>query len=107
MVPHGYLNKNRIETFCSQKVVKLDGDKKDWESISGNLKVILERVKSNLQAKDKINATEQLKKATYEKANLLEINSKLMNLSQDQRKDLLQILLKHKAELWGKWMEER
>ena len=50
----------------------------------------------------KINATKQLKKATYIKANLPEVVNKIVHLSQNQREDLLQVLLKHKSILKGK-----
>ena len=54
------------------------------------------------EAKGEINVTEQLKKATYKKANLPNFVSKIAHLSQDQRDNFLWILLKHKAIFQGK-----
>ena len=51
------------------------------------------RIKIKSQAKGEMNATEQLKKATYERANLPEVVNKIVQLSQNQREDLLQVLL--------------
>ena len=56
--------------------------------------MILAKNEMKPQAKGEINVTEQLKKATYEKANLPEIVGKIAHHSQEQKEDLLQILLK-------------
>ena len=55
MVPHGHQNKRSIVMFHSQKVVKLNGDKKDQKSIAKNLKVISDRNKTNPQTRSKVN----------------------------------------------------
>ena len=97
MMLHGYWNKSQIKAFCSRKTFKSKKQEKDQEL----------RIEMRSQQNGKINATEQLNKVNYKKANLPEVINKIECLSQNQRKKLLQLLLKHKSIFEGKRGEWR